>query len=248
MPAPTTTRCRLILSNRRRYAVCTTLRYATSPVTAGDVNHNSKVKPMKQTTLALAILFSLSGVTAVQAEAPPVTVQPLELEVVPAAVESAAQQVMEALPAAAATAADVPAQPEPPAAAQAAAADVTPATEPELPAAAPAAGAAPAEDTAAADAGTIDAQGEMAMPDATGDAAAASADTMPGKLPCPMHGMGKRGMGPGAMGMGGMKPGCEQRGMGMRARHQEVVDRLDMIEARMAKIEAMLESLMKREP
>jgi hypothetical protein len=52
------------------------------------------------------------------------------------------------------------------------------------------------------------------------------------------------GMGPGP---GGMKPGCDHRGKGMRAKHEEVVQRLDMIEARMAKIEAMLESLMKRE-
>jgi hypothetical protein len=52
--------------------------------------------------------------------------------------------------------------------------------------------------------------------------------------------MGK-GMGP-----GGMKPGCDHRGMGQQGRHEQVVRRLDMIEARMAKIEAMLERLMRR--
>jgi hypothetical protein len=67
---------------------------------------------------------------------------------------------------------------------------------------------------------------------------------MSGKPPCPMHGEGLHQMG---MGPGGMKPGCDHRGKGkMAGRHQEVLDRLDMIEARMAKMEAMLESLMKR--
>ncbi len=42
-------------------------------------------------------------------------------------------------------------------------------------------------------------------------------------------------------GQGGMK-----RGGGHKDKHAQVVQRLDMIEARMAKIEVMLESLMKR--
>jgi hypothetical protein len=60
--------------------------------------------------------------------------------------------------------------------------------------------------------------------------------------------------GPYGKGMGGMKPGCDhshkgyggKRMMMMQGRHEDVVRRLDMIEARMAKIEAMLESLMRR--
>ena len=43
------------------------------------------------------------------------------------------------------------------------------------------------------------------------------------------------------MGHDGMK-----HGKGKHEKHAEVVRRLDMIEARMAKIEAMLESLMRR--
>ena len=84
---------------------------------------------------------------------------------------------------------------------------------------------------------------------ATPAAGAAAGDSVD---PCPMHGMGKGRMGTGADGSGkhGMKQGagckgkCKREGMGKK--HAEVVQRLDMIEARMAKIEAMLESLMKR--
>lgn len=47
-------------------------------------------------------------------------------------------------------------------------------------------------------------------------------------------------------GQGGMKRGGGRQGMGRHDKHDEVVKRLDMIEARMAKIEAMLESLMRR--
>ncbi len=47
-------------------------------------------------------------------------------------------------------------------------------------------------------------------------------------------------------GQGGMKRGGGRQGMGRHDKHDEVVRRLDMIEARMAKIEAMLESLMRR--
>ena len=64
--------------------------------------------------------------------------------------------------------------------------------------------------------------------------------------PCPMQGKGKGRMGADGGGMRGMKRGagcmCKEKGK----KHAEVVQRLDMIEARMAKIEAMLESLMKR--
>ena len=47
-------------------------------------------------------------------------------------------------------------------------------------------------------------------------------------------------------GQGGMKHKGGRGCMGQHEGHQEVVQRLDMIEARMAKIEAMLESLMRR--
>ena len=52
-----------------------------------------------------------------------------------------------------------------------------------------------------------------------------------------MHGGGQHGKG----GQGG-----GQHGKGGHDKHQQVVQRLDMIEARMAKIEAMLEILMRR--
>jgi hypothetical protein len=64
-----------------------------------------------------------------------------------------------------------------------------------------------------------------------------------------MHGMGKmrKGMmGQGGKGPGCMKQGCGHGGKGQQDRHQQVVRRLDMIEARIAKIEVMLESLMQR--
>jgi hypothetical protein len=47
-------------------------------------------------------------------------------------------------------------------------------------------------------------------------------------------------------GQGGNKHGGGQHGKGKHDKHEQVVRRLDMIEARMAKIEAMLESLMRR--
>jgi hypothetical protein len=50
----------------------------------------------------------------------------------------------------------------------------------------------------------------------------------------------KRGKGQGG------KHGGGQHGKGKHDKHEQVVRRLDMIEARMAKIEAMLESLMRR--
>ena len=45
---------------------------------------------------------------------------------------------------------------------------------------------------------------------------------------------------------GGMKHGGGQHGKGKHEKHEQVVKRLDMIEARLAKIEAMLESLVRR--
>ena len=76
---------------------------------------------------------------------------------------------------------------------------------------------------------------------------------MPGKGM--MHGGGQHGKGQGGMmrgggqhgkGQGGMKHGGGQHGKGGHEKDRQVVQRLDMIEARMAKIEAMLEILMRR--
>ena len=58
-----------------------------------------------------------------------------------------------------------------------------------------------------------------------------------------MHkGKGQHGKG----GHGGKKHGGGQHGKGKHDKHDQVVKRLDMIEARLAKIEAMLESLVRR--
>jgi hypothetical protein len=58
-----------------------------------------------------------------------------------------------------------------------------------------------------------------------------------------MHGKGMmhKGMGQHGMGHEGM-----MHGKGKHQKHEDVVRRLDMIEARMARIEAMLEALMRR--
>ena len=53
-------------------------------------------------------------------------------------------------------------------------------------------------------------------------------------------------MGKGRDGKGMRGAGCKGKGKCQSKKHEQVVRRLDMIEARMAKIEAMLESLMKR--
>ncbi len=210
---------------------------------------------MKHATLNIAIVFLLSGPLAVLAETPAVPVNPLDTGAAQAAVESAVQPVIEALPTAA-TAADtsmVEAQSNP---ADAAPAAVNPgAVKTAAPAAADvveldvipleAAAAAPAvADVVELD--VIPLEAAAAAPAAGTTAAGDSAD------PCPMYGMGKyrASMGADGSGMRGMKQCAGCKGMGKRKemgkRHAEVVQRLDMIEARMAKIEAMLESLMKR--
>ena len=55
-----------------------------------------------------------------------------------------------------------------------------------------------------------------------------------------------RGGGQHGKGQGGMMRGGGQHGKGGHEKDRQVVQRLDMIEARMAKIEAMLEILMRR--
>jgi len=64
----------------------------------------------------------------------------------------------------------------------------------------------------------------------------------------PMSGMGMRHKGACQhhKGHGGMKHGSGQHGKGRHDKHDQVVQRLDMIEARLAKIETMLEILMRR--
>lgn len=63
-----------------------------------------------------------------------------------------------------------------------------------------------------------------------------------------MHEMGSMHKGKGQQGRGdhGGKHGGGQHGKGKHGKHEQVVKRLDMIEARLAKIEAMLESLVRR--
>lgn len=56
----------------------------------------------------------------------------------------------------------------------------------------------------------------------------------------------KHGGGQYGKGQGGMKHGGGRHGKGSHEKDRQVVQRLDMIEARMAKIEAMLEILMRR--
>jgi hypothetical protein len=65
--------------------------------------------------------------------------------------------------------------------------------------------------------------------------------------PCPRHGMGMmhQGKGPQGGGHGDMQHGgC--RGKGRHTGDQQVIQRLDLIEARLARIEAMLEALIRR--
>jgi hypothetical protein len=200
------------------------------------------VKFMKHATLSVAVVFLLASPLAVLAQTPAVPASPLEAGAAKAAVETAAQPVIEALPTAATAAgtAAVEVQPKPVDAAPAAPAAI---------AASAAKTAAPAVAETPAAAGMVELD---VMPPETAAAAPAAGTTSAGDAidPCPMHGMGKGRMGGDGSGMRGMKQGagckgnCKREGMGKK--HAEVVQRLDMIEARMAKIEAMLESLMKR--
>jgi hypothetical protein len=59
------------------------------------------------------------------------------------------------------------------------------------------------------------------------------------------HGGGQHGKGHGKS-HGGKKQCAGKQGDGGHEKHQQVVQRLDMLEARMAKIEAMLEILLRR--
>ena len=172
---------------------------------------------MKSTILATAILFSLAAPVSVLAALPPGTEYLPETAVV--TTEAIELQVA----------------PEKPAEA------VAPATTPvEEQAAAEAPPAVIAEDVAAV------APSEMVAEDAT-----ASGTGGPRK-PCLMQGKGMMGKGKGmGMGQGGKGPGCRKQccknqGQGQQNKQGQMVRRLDLIDARLDKIEAMLESLMQR--
>ena len=64
--------------------------------------------------------------------------------------------------------------------------------------------------------------------------------------PMPEMRMMHKGKGQHEKGQSGMKHGGGQHGKGQHGKHDQVVKRLDMIEARLAKIEAMLEILIRR--
>ena len=205
---------------------------------------------MKHATLNIAIVFLLSGPLAVLAETQAVPVNPLDTGAAQAAVESAVQPVIEVLPTAATAAgtAVIEAQSKPVDAAPAAVTTSAVKTAAPVVADVVELDVIPLEAAAAAPAAAdvVPLKAATAAPAAVTTGAGDSAD------PCPMYGMGKYRAGMGADGsdMRGMKQcaGCKGKGkrMEMGKRHAEVVQRLDMIEARMAKIEAMLESLMKR--
>ena len=185
---------------------------------------------MKSTILATAILFSLAAPVPVLAALPPgteylpetavATTEVIELQVspeTPAEVVAPATTLVE----------------------EQAAAEAPPEMIPED-AAAEAPPAVIAEDVAAV------APSEMVAEDAT-----ASGTGGPRK-PCLMQGKGMMGKGKGmGMGQGGKGPGCRKQccknqGQGQQNKQGQMVRRLDLIDARLDKIEAMLESLMQR--
>ena len=194
---------------------------------------------MKTETLAAAILFSLAGSAAVLAEEPAVTANPLAAEVAPAEVESTAQQGVTEIPSnveAAVTGAS----------AQQTAAETLPGStadpiEPQVLPGTPLEVTAPATEIVVEPAAT-------ASPSDLAAAGAVAAVTDTPRKPCAMQGKGRmgKGMGKGGKGQGCRKQGCDRQGKGQNNKHEQVVRRLDMIDARMAKIEAMLESLMQR--
>ncbi len=104
------------------------------------------------------------------------------------------------------------------------------------------AGPASAEDQAVS-------TGAPAVTNTTSETATIKTDAATPANPATSHQMHQMGMhkGKGQQGKGGgMKHGGGQHGKGKHEKHEQVVKRLDMIEARLAKIEAMLESLVRR--
>ena len=198
---------------------------------------------MKSTILATAILFSLAAPVSVLAALPPgteylpetavVTTEVIELQVAP---EKPAEAVA---PATTLVEEQAAAEAPPEMIPEDAAAEAPPAVIAED-AAAEAPPAVIAEDVAAV------ASSEMVAEDAT-----ASGTGGPRK-PCLMQGKGMMGKGKGmGMGQGGKGPGCRKQccknqGQGQQNKQGQMVRRLDLIDARLDKIEAMLESLMQR--
>ena len=193
---------------------------------------NMKVNSMKSTILAATILLSLGGPTPVLAEAPAVTVKPFTAKVVTTDAGSNMQQVAAGTPAEAAVPVSELSE-------QQAAVLADEDAEPEQVSAALAEAAVPANEI-------VEEQAPTPLEEAAAGTSAPATAT-PGK-PCPMQGMGmmRKGMGHGGHGQGCRKPGCDRHGGKHQDKHAQVVRRLDMIEARIAKIEAMLESLMQR--
>ena len=202
-----------------------------------------KVNSMKSTILAANILFFLAGPASVLAEAPAVTVKPLAVEVVPINIESTTQQTLdETLMEAEAPVTELTEQQAVAVTTSEAAVTAAGLVEPQVVPETPAEAAAPATEMAAEQAASETPSEEVAA-----GARASGTDTP--KKSCRKQGMGmmRKGMGQGGKGPGGCrKPGCDRDGRGQQNKHEQVVRRLDMIEARMAKIEAMLESLMQR--
>ena len=197
---------------------------------------------MKHTALKVTILFSLVGPVSVMAESPADRVNPVAVEAAPAEVEVAAQQAVEALPTAApaAGAGQVQQQSVPEAAAtEVVDSAVVVAEEPLVP-----------EAPSAMEVPGVEMTGVQAVSKTAAADTEASDVVETANNPCPMKGTGMKQMGKGrdGKGMGGMMrgAGCKGKGKGQNKKHEQVVRRLDMIEARMAKMEAMLESLMKR--
>ncbi|MEL0586412.1 MAG: hypothetical protein AAES65_16200 [Candidatus Thiodiazotropha sp. (ex. Lucinoma kazani)] len=100
-------------------------------------------------------------------------------------------------------------------------------------------------------------QGVPSVEKAPADAKVISSGTMmmrPGMMSGQQSGDSQGGMmAPGMMGQGGMMSkgmkGGQGKGMmghGMMHKHQQVINRLDLLDARMAKIETMLERLLQR--
>jgi hypothetical protein len=175
---------------------------------------------MKHTFLSLAILFSMAGMTAVQAETPDVPQMPA-ITVSPAISDIPAITV-------------APAETGIPAVTVAPAETVTPTTPPvPVEAAAAATTVAPEAKVAATQTDASDATASTPDTTVTAGEGTGASGPMPGKGRC-KDGMKHR--------HGGMK-----HGMGCNMEHRrQMKERLDIIDARLAKIEAMLEILMRR--
>lgn len=203
---------------------------------------NTKVNSMKSVILAATILLSLAGPVSVLAEAPAVTVKPFVAKEVLIDVESTAQQaVAETTAAAEAPVGELSEQQAVAETFSAATASTGDPAEPQEVSAEPAVATMPVTSM-------IEEQTATVTPQEQAAADAGASGTVTPRPPCPMQGMGKmrKGMGHGGHGPGCRKPGCDRHGGGQVDKHEQVVRRLDMIEARIAKIEAMLESLMQR--